>query len=107
MFVERKDGILQLRRGYSLKENERVFIIEDVVTTAKTIGETIEAIKEYHVNVVGYGCIVDRTCDKTPYNFTSLLKQTPKVYDPIDCPLCKAGVEIVKPGSRVEKKDMV
>ncbi|UKI41291.1 MAG: hypothetical protein L6V95_14795 [Candidatus Melainabacteria bacterium] len=52
------------------------FIIEDVVTTAKTIGETIEAIKQYNVNVVGYGCIVDRTADKTPYKFTSLLKQT-------------------------------
>ena len=50
---------------------------------------------------------MDRTSDKTPYKFTSLLKQTPKVYEPADCPLCKAGIEIVKPGSRVENKDVV
>lgn len=107
LFVERKDGVLQLRRGYTLKENERVFIVEDVVTTAKTIGETIDAIKQYNVNIVGYGCIVDRTSDKTPYKFTSLLKQTPKVYEPNNCPLCKAGIGILKPGSRVENKDIV
>lgn len=107
LFVERKDGILQLRRGYTLKENERVFIVEDVVTTAKTIIETVEAIKQYNVNIVGYGCIVDRTSDNTPYKFTSLLKQTPKVYESYDCPLCKAGIKIVKPGSRVEKEDVV
>ncbi len=107
LFVERKDGAMQLRRGYSLKNNERVFIIEDVVTTAKTIGETIDAIKQYNVNVVGYGCIVDRTCDKTPYKFVSLLKQTPMVYEPCDCPLCKEGIKIVKPGSRFENKGSI
>jgi len=100
LFVERKDGIMQLRRGYTLKKGEKVVIIEDVITTARTIRETQEAIKEFEPEVVAVGCIVDRTNDKTEFNIKSLIKMSPVVYDPNDCPLCKSGVPLVKPGSR-------
>lgn len=104
LFVERKDGEMQLRRGYTLKKGERVVIIEDVITTARTIKETMEAIKEFEPEVVAVGCIVDRTQGKTNYNIKSLLQIDPVVYDPSDCPLCKEGIELVKPGSRAEEK---
>lgn len=104
LFVERKDGVMQLRRGYTLKKGEKVVIIEDVITTARTIKETMGAIKEYEPEVVAVGCIVDRTKGKTEYNIKSLLQIDPVVYDPNDCPLCKEGIELVKPGSRTEVK---
>lgn len=104
LFVERKDGVMQLRRGYTLKKGEKVVIIEDVITTARTIKETMEAIKEYEPEVVAVGCIVDRTKGKTEYNIKSLLQIDPVVYDTNDCPLCKEGIELVKPGSRTEVK---
>ena len=105
LFVERKDGIMQLRRGYSLKKGERVVIIEDVITTARTIFETQEALKDFECEVVGVGCIVDRTQGKLKDKFEihSLLQSSPVTYDPNDCPLCKQGLELVKPGSRVGK----
>ncbi len=103
LFVERKDGIMQLRRGYSLKKGERVVIIEDVITTARTIKETIEAIKEYEPEIAAVGCIVDRTKGQTAYKIESLLQIDPIVYDPAECPLCKEGIPLVKPGSREEK----
>lgn len=103
LFVERKDGEMQLRRGYTLKKGEKVVIIEDVITTARTIKETMEAIKEFEPEVVAVGCIVDRTKGKTDYNIKSLLQIDPVVYDPSECPLCKKGIELVKPGSRTEK----
>ena len=103
LFVERKDGTMQLRRGYTLKKGERVVIIEDVITTARTIKETMEAIKEFEPEVVAVGCIVDRTKGKTEYNIKSLIQIDPVVYDPNDCPLCKKGIPLVKPGSREEK----
>lgn len=105
LFVERKDGIMQLRRGYNLEKGERVVIIEDVITTARTIFETKEAIKEFGVDVVGVGCIVDRTQGKLDSEFKiySLLQSSPVTYDPKDCPLCKQGIELVKPGSRAGK----
>ena len=104
LFVERKDGTMQLRRGYTLAKGEKVVIIEDVITTARTIKETIEAVKEFEVEVVAVGCIVDRTKGLTPYNIKSLMQIDPVTYEPTDCPLCKEGIPLVKPGSRGEEK---
>ena len=102
LFVERKDGTMQLRRGYSLQKGEKVVIIEDVITTARTIFETIDAIKEFEPVVVGIGCIVDRTQGKLDdaLRINSLLKIDPVVYEPANCPLCKENIPIAKPGSR-------
>lgn len=105
LFVERKDGVLQLRRDYKLAKGEKVIILEDVITTARTINETKTAIEEFEPEVIGVGCIVDRTCGKTDYNITSLLQVTPVTYEPSECPLCKEGIPLVKPGSRVEVKN--
>lgn len=100
LFVERKDGKMELRRGYSLAKGEKVVIIEDVITTAKTIYETIDALKEFEVEISAVGCIVDRTCRKTGLNIVSLLQIDPVTYDPSDCPLCKGNIPLIKPGSR-------
>lgn len=102
LFVERKDGEMQLRRGYSIKKGERVVIIEDVITTARTIFETKEALKEFDCEIKGVGCIVDRTQGKLDNEFKiySLLKLSPVTWEASDCPLCQQGVELVKPGSR-------
>ncbi len=104
LFVERKDGKMELRRGYTLERGERVVIVEDVITTARTIYETIEALEPFGVEVAAIGCIVDRTCGKTGLNIVSLLQIDPVTYDPADCPLCAQGVPLVKPGSRAETK---
>ena len=103
LFVERKDGEMQLRRGYTLEKGERVVIIEDVITTARTIKETKEAIKDFGCEIAAVGCIVDRTDGKTEFNIKSLLQMSPVVYEPDNCPLCKENVPLVKPGSRTEK----
>ena len=105
LFVERKDGEMQLRRGYKLKEGERVLIVEDVITTARTIFETIEALKPFKIEVAGVACIVDRSAGKLKDKFeiTSLLQVEPITYEPENCPLCKLGIELTKPGSRSGK----
>lgn len=100
LFVERKDGILQLRRDYKLAKGEKVVILEDVITTARTINETIEAIKEFEPEIIGVASIVDRTKGQTNYDITSLLQVNPITYDPENCPLCVENIPLVKPGSR-------
>lgn len=100
LFVERKDGVLQLRRNYELKKGEKVIIVEDVITTARTINETINAIKEFAPEIIGVACIVDRTKGQTDYNITSLLQVNPVTYEADKCPLCAEGLKLVKPGSR-------
>ena len=84
LFVERKDGLMQLRRGYSIKKGERIVIVEDVITTARTIFETKEAIKEYNPVIAGVACIVDRTQGKLDNQFKiySLLRSSPVTYEP-------------------------
>lgn len=105
LFVERKDGLLQLRRDYKLSKGEKVIILEDVITTARTINETKTAINEFEPDIIGVGCIVDRTNGKTEYNITSLMQVNPVTYNPENCPLCQEGIPIVKPGSRADKKE--
>lgn len=102
LFVERKDNIMQLRRGYKIEKGERIVIIEDVITTARTVFETKEALKEFDCEIKGVGCIVDRTQGKLDSEFKiySLLKSSPVTYEAKDCPLCKKGIELVKLGSR-------
>jgi len=100
LFVERKDGVLQLRRDYRLEKGEKVIILEDVITTARTIKETIEATKEFEPEIIGVASIVDRTNGKTDYSITSLLQVSPVTYEAENCPLCKENIPLVKPGSR-------
>lgn len=100
LFVERKDGVLQLRRDYKLSKGEKIIILEDVITTARTINETIEAIKEFEPEMIGVGCIVDRTKGQTDYNITSLLQVNPVTYEAPNCPLCQENIPLIKPGSR-------
>ncbi|MFH0702426.1 MAG: orotate phosphoribosyltransferase [bacterium] len=101
IFAERKDGVLCLRRGFEISKDEKVLIIEDVITTAKSALETAGLVQEFGGEIVGYGCIVDRSEGKTNLNIKSLIKMNAEVYDPADCPLCEQGIESVKPGSRV------
>lgn len=105
LFVERKDGALQLRRDYKLSKGEKVIILEDVITTARTINETKEAIKEFEPEIIGVACIVDRTSGKTDYKITSLLEVQPVTHEPGNCPLCKNNIPLVKPGSRQDSKE--
>ena len=100
IFVERKDGEMSLRRGFEIKPGERVLIVEDVITTAKSALEAVKVIEALGAKVVGFGCIVDRSQGKTGLTINSLVQIDPVTYLPDDCPLCKAGSKAIKPGSR-------
>ncbi len=100
IFTERKDGVMTLRRGFELEPGERVIIIEDVITTAKSAIETTKVLESLGAKVVGYGCIVDRSCNKTDLDIKSLIQMEPVIYSPDNCPLCKQGSKPEKPGSR-------
>ncbi len=100
IFTERKDGIMTLRRGFEINRGDRVVIIEDVITTAKSTMETINVIKALGGEIAGVGCIVDRSQGQTAIKIKSLLQIEPEIYTPDECPMCKAGIPIDKPGSR-------
>jgi len=104
LFSERVDGRMGLRRGFSIREGERILAVEDVVTTGGSIRETAELAASSGGQVVGTASIVHRftqqPVDPTDLPHVSLLPIHAPAYDPSDCPLCRDGVPVEKPGSR-------
>lgn len=105
VFTERKDGVMELRRGFEVKPGARIIIAEDVVTTGKSTIETKKALEALGGEVIGVACIANRTNDDVGMPIYSAIKLDIQVHDADECPLCKEGnLELVKPGSREFKE---
>jgi orotate phosphoribosyltransferase len=106
MFTERKDGTMQLRRGFEIRAEERVLVCEDVVTTGGSVREVIDIVKTAGGIVAGVGFIVDRSGGSVQFDVDpggkqhALLKLDVVAYKPEACPLCKQNVPLYQPGSR-------
>jgi len=102
VFAERKEGRMQLRRGFELSNTDNVLIVEDVITTGGSVLEVTDLINNLEVSIAGLACIVDRSGGnfKSLYRFISLLQINPKIFDPRACSLCKEGISLQKPGSK-------
>ena len=101
-FVERAGGRMSLRRGFELGLGERVVIVEDVVTTGKSTLEAISVARAHGAEICAVASILDRTEGGNPFEvpFVSLFDLVLPTYDADRCPLCLAGEDLVKPGSR-------
>lgn len=106
MFTERKDGVMLLRRGFEIHKGERVLVCEDVITTGGSVKEVIAIVRSHGGKVAGVGCIVDRSGGRAAFDldeggqYVDALHMDVVTYPPDDCPLCKRGVPVTKPGSR-------
>jgi orotate phosphoribosyltransferase len=102
IFAERADGVLTLRRGFTLGPADHVAVIEDVVTTGGSTKETIEVARAAGASVVAAGSIIDRSggwSADIPYH--ALVTLALPTWQEPECPLCKQGLPAVKPGSRL------
>ena len=106
LFTERVDGEMKLRRGFVLDKCAKVVIVEDVFTTGKSTREVIDLICRLGAEVVCCCSIVDRSSGTIDFGIPkiSLLDLNIENYDDANCPFCKKGIEIEKPGSRFLKK---
>ena len=102
IFAEREQGVMRLRRGFTIAPGEKVLVVEDVVTTGKSTLEAAAAVTAAGGDVVGLASIVDRSGGVSfPYPFRSLLQLAVATWQADACPLCAAGkTPAVKPGSR-------
>lgn len=103
IFAERPDGVtFGLRRGFELKKGERVLLAEDVVTTGKSVLETVPLVEQAGAEVVGFCAIADRS--KGSFQpiapFHSLISLDFQTWTEEEDPLAKQGSVPVKPGSR-------
>lgn len=102
IFAERESGILTFRRGFSIDKDERVLIVEDVITTAGTVKELKDLVLASGGDVIGISSIVNRgnVSEVEGIPVRSLVYISLSTYLPEECPLCKDNIPIVKPGSR-------
>jgi orotate phosphoribosyltransferase len=104
LFTERDAASreMTMRRGFEIKPKQNVVVIEDVITTGGSTKEVINLLRALDANVVAAGSIIDRSGGSADVGVPRVALETlsPITYNPDECPLCKEGVPIVKPGSR-------
>ena len=102
LWTERENGVMTLRRGFKVAQGERILVVEDVITTGGSTRECINALREGGAEIIGAASIVDRSNGGAEVGVprSSLLILEVPTYEPRDCPLCAAGLEAIKPGSR-------
>lgn len=115
IFTERVDGIMTLRRGFEVNENEKILICEDIITTGGSALESAKVVTTLGANIVAYAALANRGfCKRVESDLkTTLTCKLPQdipffaledfifdIYEPTNCPLCKDGSVATKPGSR-------
>ena len=102
IFAERVNGEFKLRRDFSIKKNQKILIVEDVITTGKSSLECSEIVKKNGAFIVGYACIIDRSNGKSliKNKIVSQLTLNIPTYDKENLPTNLSSIKAVKPGSR-------
>jgi orotate phosphoribosyltransferase len=116
LFMERVEGKLTLRRAFSIAEGEKVLVAEDVMTTGGSVVEVLEAVRRTGGDIVGVACLVDRgglprvatpsggqaasVRREVGYQTAAILTLNLPTYKPEECPLCRKGIPIQKPGMK-------
>jgi orotate phosphoribosyltransferase len=102
VFGEREGDVMTLRRGFEIREGEAVLAVEDVVTTGGSVKEVINLAQQAGGVVKGAAFLVDRSSGRATFTvpFFAALQMDVVTYQPDECPLCKQGLPVVKPGSR-------
>lgn len=102
IWTERQEGVMTVRRGFTIKPGERILVVEDVITTGGSTRECITALEANGGKVVGAASIIDRSNGKANVGVPriSLVSLDVPSYTPEECPLCASGTEAYKPGSR-------
>jgi len=103
IFCERVNGKFKLRRGFFIKKNSKVIIIEDVITTGKSSMECVKLIKKAKAHLVGFATIIDRSVKnklKIKKKIISHMKIEVPTYTKKNLPASLKSIPISSPGSR-------
>jgi len=102
IFAEKEGETRVFRRGFTINPGDRVLIVDDILTTGSSITEVMEAVKKLGGIIVGIGVLVDREEQKRDFGVPlfSCLQSATTVYPPTECPLCAAGIPLVRPGGQ-------
>ena len=102
IFSERVNGEFKLRRDFLIKKDQKVLIVEDVITTGKSSMECSELVKKSGAEIVGYACIIDRSSGKSNIEekIVSQVQIDIPTYSKENVPEYLKKIKPIKPGSR-------
>ncbi len=102
IFSERVNGEFKLRRDFTVNKNQKVLIIEDVITTGKSSLECSKIVEDNNAIIVGYACLIDRSNGKSAIKekIVSQVKIDIPTYTEKNLPKNLLALKAVKPGSR-------
>jgi orotate phosphoribosyltransferase len=101
-WTERENGQMTVRRGFTVKENEKLLVVEDVITTGGSTRECISAVESLGAKVAAAASIIDRSNGAADVGVQriALASLEVPVFDQANCPMCADGNVAIKPGSR-------
>jgi orotate phosphoribosyltransferase len=104
IFTERDAATrkMTLRRGFTIAKDENAVVVEDVITTGGSTQDVVNVLRAHSGNVLAAGCIIDRSGGRALVSVprVALLTMQVAAHYPEECPLCRQGIPVVKPGSR-------
>jgi len=102
IFAEQHTEGRTFKRGFTITPGERVLVVDDILTTGKSIYEVIAEVRKKEAEVIGVGVLVDRSQGGIDFGVPlfSCHQTSIPTYSPEDCPLCAARIPLTKPGSR-------
>ncbi|MFN2595113.1 MAG: orotate phosphoribosyltransferase [Actinomycetota bacterium] len=104
VFAERSNDKMEFRRGFTFEPDERVLVVEDVVTTGGSVAEVVDVVKALGGDVVGVGALIDRADPSRAKDLgaplEALVTLPVQSWAKDDCPLCERGETLDDPGSR-------
>ncbi len=107
-YAERQGDGRAFKRDFAIAPEERVLIVDDVLTTGTSILEVMEAVKRHGGDVVGVGVLIDRSRGEAELGVPlfSCHQVSIATYTPEECPLCAEGIPLTKPGGNTGVTDL-
>ncbi len=96
-FAEERAGKRIIGRGFEIK-GKRVLVVDDVMTTGKSVQETIDCVQEKGGNIIGVAVLIDRCNVKLPFQYFTPYRKVVENYKPESCPLCKKRIPLAHLG---------
>lgn len=102
IWTERDQGVMTLRRGFRVREGERILVVEDVITTGGSTRETMQVLSDAGAKVVAAASIIDRSGGAADVGVprVSLATLNVRAVSSEVCEACQRGEQAIKPGSR-------
>jgi len=103
IFTERKEGVMQMRRGFSIPQGTKLLVVEDVITTGGSVCECMAVVREHGGIPTSVVAVVDRAPDaegRFDVPHATAIALNVETFAADACPLCVEGTPAVKPGSR-------